>query len=180
MTAFRCGHKLHHFFRGSLSPCSPSLSHSLVTRRYITLATYFYDFIARWLSRNGLLWSRFPLSKLKMKGEALSCLDFPEVLEYSCSLMYRSSSLVDTASQKWSVQLGLGIGKSLLSLSPWPRRCRCRPILISFLPSFGGPEITWRFHEYPPSLPRSIVCRSPRVCPLRPVGAANGARSLRE
>ena len=42
---------------------------------------------------------------------------------------------------------------------------RCRPILISFLPSFGGPEITWRFHEYPPSLPPSFHRQSlPRVC----------------
>ena len=89
------------------------------------------------------------------------------------------SSLVwiDTASQKWIVQLGLGIGKSLLSLSPWPRRAAAA---LSLFPSF-----LWRSRDYLEisrisSLVPSSVAPPVCVCPLRPVGAAYGARSLRE
>ena len=148
-----------------LSLAMLSLSHSLVTRRYITLATYFYDLIARWLSRNGFVWSRFPLSKFKMKGEALSCRNFPEVLDYSFLYVGRVLWILRRRS-----------GSFNLALESENHFCRCRrgraaaalSLFPSFLPSFGGPEITWRFHEYPPSLPRSIVSRSPVCVPSGP------------
>ena len=130
-----------------LSRFALSLSHSLVTRRYITLATYFYDLAARWLECNGLL--LYSLSAVPRYRNIYSC----------------RSSLVDTATQKWIVQLGLGIGKSLLSsvavaappLLPYPYFL---PLAVQRFPG-----------DFTNILPLSSVA-PPLVCPLWPVGAA--------